>query len=242
MLKNYLKIAWRGLRRQKAYSAINILGLALGVACCILVFLFVQHERSYDAFHQNADAIFRVIRNEKNPAGAHTLSAYQPLPLAPALREEFPAILRAVRLIPMKDVVVRLGETSFSEEVLFADAALFQMFTFPLLQGDPATALQNPNAIVLSEKMAHKYFGAATPLGRRLALNFGKQFDDFIVTGVAQSVRENSSIRFDFVLPYLTYPAYDSFRRRKMTANSAKTRRHYNCNCRRSRTSISIRV
>ncbi|MCI0695559.1 ABC transporter permease [candidate division KSB1 bacterium] len=210
MLKNYLKVALRSLLRQKAYSFINIFGLAVGLACCILIFLFVQHEWSFDAFHQNAGKIFRVIQDEKNAGGERTLSAYQPLPLAPALREEFPAITRAVRFIPSSNVIVKHGEASFSENVLFADSPMFEMFSFQLLQGDPATALQNPNAIVLSEKMAQKYFHNAEPLGQRLALNFGNQFEDFVVTGVAQNAPENSSIRFDFVLPYIKYPAYES--------------------------------
>jgi putative ABC transport system permease protein len=210
MLKNYLKVALRSLLRQKAYSFINIFGLDVGLACCILIFLFVQHEWSFDTFHQNAGKIFRVIQDEKNAGGERTLSAYQPLPLAPALQEEFPAIIHAVRFITSGNVIVKHGEASFSENVLFADAPMFEMFTFPLLQGNPATALQNPNAIVLSEKMAQKYFNDVEPLGQRLALNFGNQFEDFVVTGVAQNAPENSSIRFDFVLPYLKYPAYES--------------------------------
>jgi putative ABC transport system permease protein len=210
MFKNYLKVAVRSLLRQKAYSFINIFGLAVGLACCILIFLFVQHEWSYDTFHRNAGTIFRVVQAEKNVAGERTLSAYQPLPLAPALHDEFPAIIRAVRFITSGNVIVKYGETSFSENVLFADSPMFAMFTFPLLQGNPATVLQNPNAIVLSEKMAQKYFGDAEPLSQRLALNFGNQFEDFIVTGVAQNAPDNSSIRFDFVLPYIKYPAYES--------------------------------
>src|SRR5688572_15701903 len=121
MFKNYLKIALRSLLRQKAYSFINIFGLAVGLACCILIFLFVQHEWSYDVFHQNAGTIFRVIQDEKNAAGERMLSAYQPLPLAPALRDEFSVIIRAVRFIPSSNIIVKHGNASFSESVLFAD-------------------------------------------------------------------------------------------------------------------------
>jgi putative ABC transport system permease protein len=135
MLKNYLKIAWRNLLRHKAYAFIHVFGLSVGLACCILIFLFVQHEWSYDAFHHNAATIFRVIQAEKNAAGEQTFSAFQPLPLAPALQEEFPAIVRAVRFIPSSNVIVKSNESSFSEEVLFADASL--VFTLLLDRGIP---------------------------------------------------------------------------------------------------------
>ncbi len=208
MFKNYIKITWRVLARHKLYSAINVTGLAVGIACCILIFLFVQHEWSYEAFHQKANTIFRVIQAEKNAAGERTLSGLLPLPLAPALQQEFPAIRHAVRFIPSSNVVVKAPAGSFSENVLFADPPMFEMFTFPLLRGDPVTALQPPNGLVLTEKLATKYFGAEEPLGERLAVDLGYGFEDFIVTGVARSTPGNSSISFDLVLPYVKYPSY----------------------------------
>ncbi len=207
MFKHYLKIAIRNVLKHKTYSFINVFGLACGVACCVLVFLFVQHEMSYDQFHANAGQIYRVNLASTTPAGEVKISAGQPIPLAPTLKTSFPEIRHAARF-KTGTVVVRAGENTIKEQVLYADADAFKMFSFPFLHGDPATALAEKNAIVLSEAVAQKYFGDATPLGQTLTLSFGDATQDFIVSGVTGKIPDNSSFKFDVALPYESSPNY----------------------------------
>jgi putative ABC transport system permease protein len=208
MFNHYLKIALRNIRKHKSYAFINVFGLALGVACCVLVFLFVQHERSYDRFHENGAQIYRVNLSAKKPDGSVKLQAGQPAPLALALKSSFPEITNATRL-GAGSVVIRFGEASIKERALYADVDFFKMFSFPLLHGEAATALANKNALVLSEALAQKYFANDNPLGKTLTLNFGDKEQDFIVSAVAQKIPSNSSIDFDLVLPYENSPNYN---------------------------------
>jgi len=210
MFSHYLKIALRNIRKYKTYSFINVFGLALGVSCCVLVFLFVQHEMSYDRFHENGGNIYRVNLRTKTPDGGLKLKAGQPTPLALALKSSFPEILNATRL-SAGSVMIRSGEESIKEQALYADADFFKMFSFPLLHGEAATALANKNAIVLGEALAQKYFDDETPLGKTLTLNFGDRMQDFIVSAVAQEIPSNSSVAFDLVLPYENSPNYAAF-------------------------------
>lgn len=211
MFKHYLKIALRNMRKQKTYAFINVLGLALGVACCVLVFLFVQHEMSYDRFHENGAQIYRVNLETKTPDGGLKRKAGQPPPLAPTLKASFPEILGATRL-KTGSVVIRTGENVVKEKALYVDPDFFTMFTVPLQYGDRVSALANKNAVVLSEALAQKYFsetnGEATPLGKTLSLRLGDAVQDFIVSGVAQKLPDNSSFKFDLVLPYSASPCY----------------------------------
>ncbi len=208
MLKHYLKIALRNARKHKTYSFINVFGLALGIACCILVFLFVRDELRYDERHANGAQIYRVNLSSKTPDGGAVIKAGQPIPLAPTLKATFPEISLATRL-ETGTVVAQSGENTIKEPALFADADLLRMFTFPLLRGDAATALSQKNAVVLSETNAQKYFGNENPLGKPLTLNFGEEARDFIVTGVAQKIPNNSSLEFDLLLPYENSPNYE---------------------------------
>jgi putative ABC transport system permease protein len=192
MLKHYLKIALRHLLKQKAYSFINVLGLAVGIACCLLVILFVRHERSYDLFHANGERIFRVNMEKKTPAGSTELSAGQPIPLAPTLRDNFPEIQFATRL-KQSSAIVRTSEDNAARETIhFADQDFFKMFSFPFVHGDIASALANKSAVVLSESAGQKYFGNELPLGKTLSLSFGDRFQDFIVPGVAKNSSHSS--------------------------------------------------
>ncbi len=207
MLKNYFKISMRNIKKQKDYVIINVFGLAVGIACCTLIFTFLHHELSYDSFHENQESLFRLIRITKNSEGVKESIAIHPLPLGPALQEEIPEISNVVRLIT-SNAIVSTGEKSFNEQLLFADAHFFDMFTFPLMQGNPATALGSPNSLILSTKMAHKYFGESDPLGKKLIVEISGELHDLIVTGVSIQTPRNSTIQFDFVLPYEKYPAY----------------------------------
>ncbi len=210
MLNHYLKIALRNVFKQKAYSFINIFGLAVGIACCLLVILFVRHEKSYDLFHENGSRIFRVNLEKKTPAGSTELSAGQPVPLLPALRENFPEIELATRLKQGSAVVRSSGNNATHETLYFADPNFFTMFSFPLVHGSAAAALSHKSAIVLSETAARKYFGKDPPLGKTLALNFGDGFHDYLVSGVVKKMPSTSSIQFDFLLPYENSPNYDN--------------------------------
>ncbi|MCK6559022.1 ABC transporter permease [candidate division KSB1 bacterium] len=199
MLKNYLKIALRNLKKNAVYSSINIAGLAAGMACCILITLYVLHELSYDKFHQNADRIFRV-RLDLDLNGVLYREPSIPFPAAEALARDFPEVERAMRFYRNDDFpMIEIGDRQFIEErFFFADPAVFEMFDFPLIKGDEKTAFIEPNSVVLSEDMARKYFGDEDPLGQ--TLRYQKQFD-LKVTGVMKNVPNNAHFKFDFLAP-----------------------------------------
>ncbi len=201
MFKNYFKVASRNLRRQKLYSFINIGGLALGIACCVLLFLFVQHEWTYDQFHEKADRIYRVVTAEEQPDGSWEQRALSPAKLGPALEQTFPEIENVVRLAS-GIVSVERGEQSFEADVLFADYSFAEVFTFPLVSGNPETALNDPNDLVLTRQAAQKYFGTKNPVGGRLSIQFEDETFDFRVSGVVEEVPANSSIQFEAFLPF----------------------------------------
>ena len=211
MFKNYLMVAFRNLVRNRVYSAINIFGLSVGIAFCILVFLFVQNEWTYDRFHRDVDRIYRVYWEHVGDHGRSLWSVAR-IPVAPALAENVPEFGQAVRLYRSK-TTIKWGEESISEGLCFADAAFFDLFTFPLEFGDAATALKSPFSVVLSAEMAAKYFGEENPLGRQMTVQarpgdpFGEtepapKLLDFSVTGVARPVPSNSSVQFDFLMSF----------------------------------------
>jgi putative ABC transport system permease protein len=194
MLQNYFKIAFRNIVRNKAYSAINILGLAIGMAASILIFLWVQNELSYDRFHRNAGQIYRITAN----AGDFK-AAVNPAGMPAGLQAEMPVIKNTVRLSHIVTSVFETGNRKFEEKrVFYADSTFLQVFSFPLVQGDPATALQRVDGVLMTEDMARKYFGQAPALGKTLKLNNGGYVT---VTGVLAGIPANSHLQFDFILP-----------------------------------------
>jgi putative ABC transport system permease protein len=200
MFKNHLKIALRNLKKNAAYSFINIAGLAAGMACCILISLYVLHEISYDKFHHRAERIFRVRLN-LDLNGVLYQEPSIPFPAAAAFVRDFPEVEQAVRLYKESDnfPLIEIGDRKFIEEkFFFADSSIFRVFDFPLLQGDANTALHDPNSVILSENMARKYFGEDDPLGR--TLRYQKQFE-LKITGVAGNVPGNAHFKFDFLAP-----------------------------------------
>jgi putative ABC transport system permease protein len=202
MLKNYLKTAWRNLLRQKLYAFINIIGLAVGLAFCALIFLYVRDELTYDRFHQQRDQIYRVYKAYYNPDGSVSRNdSWMPMPLGPAIKADLPEAEQSVRF-KERQYFARAGDVVLKEDVLFVDSAIFQVFTFPLIHGDPATALAEPNNIVLSASSARKYFGDSDAMGKRFALRLTDRFEDFVVTGIAKDTPGNSSIRFDILVPF----------------------------------------
>jgi len=201
MLKNYLKIALRNLRRHKGYTFINIAGLTVGMACCALMLLFIRQELSFDRFHEKAERIYRMTMSNTHDGNVH-VGSVMAAPIGPALTEEYPEIRQAVRLQPpYNSTPVKYQNRQFYEEELYyADPNIFEIFDFPLQQGDAATALQNLKSVVLSQDAARKYFGAENPLGKILQIERGER--EFQVTGVLQPIPPTSHVRPDFLIPF----------------------------------------
>ncbi len=198
LLWNYFKIASRQIRRHKGFSFINIAGLAIGMACAIIILLWVQNELSYDRFHENKDSLFRVAAFVSFP-NRSSHSVIGPPPLAPALKEEFPEIIQSTRFDDSPRIVFRYQDKAFYEEKgVLVDPSFFEMFTFPFIQGNPQTALSDPFNIILTEKTAIKYFGSENPVSKTLMV----EGLPVTVTGVMKNVPENSHFQFDFVLPF----------------------------------------
>ena len=212
MLKNYLTIALRTLQKRPLYAAINGGGLALGIASCVLIGLFVRSEWAFDRFHADADRIYRawLFEDEGDRQFTNTIT---PIPLGPQLAADFPEVEEAVRLLTFDDLV-RRGERQFRERIHLADSAFFEVFSFPLLRGDAATALDDPNGIVLTEAMARKYFGDEDPLGQPLEVHVQGAVLPLTVTGVAADPPVTSSIRFDVVVPWASTGSREPSRRR----------------------------
>jgi putative ABC transport system permease protein len=201
MFKNYFKITLRNLLRNKLAATINILGLAVGMACFTLIALWVQDELSFDKFHTNKDELYLLTITHPNDIVDYNV----PYALAPVLASEYPEILEYTRIYELDLMTCSFKyERSDGQQVNFyednvnlVDPCFFSMFTFPFVQGDPTTALENPDSIVLREETAKKYFGKDNPLGKKL--NFNNR-DDLIVTGVVR-IPSNSHIQFDFLAP-----------------------------------------
>ena len=202
MLKNYVKIAFRNLRRHKAYTVINMAGLAIGLACFTLIILFVQDEWSYDRYHNDAGQIYRLAIETQASEGA-TKNAQSPPVWPTKMLETYPEIDAAVRLKPPRQTwMVRYEDRSFSEKRwVFADSSVFDVFDVPLLRGDPATALSVPYTVVVSEAMVEKYFQGDDPIGKTITID--SQYD-FAVTGVFENVPANSHVHFDFLASFVS--------------------------------------
>ncbi|MCH8959978.1 MAG: ABC transporter permease, partial [Bacteroidetes bacterium] len=207
MWKNYLKIALRNLRRYRGQTVINVAGLAVGIACCLLIFLFVQDEQRYDRFHENADRIYRVV-NERHADNSVSHRAATPPAMGPTLAREFPEVLQATRFFNMgKTLVERDGRQFFERHFWMADSTVFDIFSFHLVQGNPETALTAPYALVLSRTMARKYFGDEDPLGQTLTIS-GR--NTFTVTGVMEDLPAQSHVAVHFLGSFATMKDFTS--------------------------------
>ena len=209
MFKNYLKIAYRNIKKHKGYSLINVAGLAIGMACCILILLFVFDELSYDKFHENHDRIYRVTRKWLNEDGVVNLHLRHIAPsIGPLLENDFPEILHTVRTIRIERLLVGNNSVFFEEpRFFFAEEDVFKVFTFNMTAGDPETALQDPFTIVITEEMAEKFFGAEDPIGKSLIIQVPPQKADMKVMGVIKSLPHNSHFHADFLGSFKTYEA-----------------------------------
>ncbi len=206
---NYFKVGLRKIKRQKIYSLINIVGLAVGLACCAVIILYVKNELSYDAFHRDADRIYRVAVHRINIVGEHWFVA-TPAPLGPELRRSYPQVEQAVRVVPPYEnashvLVVRGEKRYFENRVWFADEDIFTLFHMPFVQGDPQTALTHPNTVVITEGMAHKYFGEDAAFGKMLQIEIDYdtgvvELQDYEVTGIIKNAPANTHLKYDMFL------------------------------------------
>jgi putative ABC transport system permease protein len=196
MLSNYFKVAIRNLLRQKGFSFINILGLALGITCTALIGMWVNDELSYDRFHKDHDRLYRITATLPE---MKVHAAVSSAPLALAIKNEIPEVDEAVRISGLSRDLIQVGDARFEEKgILYADSNFFKVFTFPFIKGDSERALLNPEGIVITEEMALKYFGSTDVLEKTIRKN---NKDDFTVTGVIANVPHNSHLHFDFVQP-----------------------------------------
>jgi putative ABC transport system permease protein len=204
LLGNYVRIALRKVKRQKGYAFINIAGLAVGLACSVLMMFWVREERSFDRFHRNGDSIYRLITETRNETSI-TLDSRTPTPLGPAAQAALPEVLGFCRYTKNTWYGVKLGDKAlFNVPVGIADPSFFTMFTFPFVKGDPKTALDGPRSIVVTESLARTFFGDEDPMGKLLTV----ARDPYTVTGVIRDVPENSHLHFVCVIPIVNMHEY----------------------------------
>lgn len=197
MISNYLKIAVRNILRSKSLSAINVVGLSVGIAAFFLIFSYVYNEMNYDSFQRNASDIYRIYTVTKAPGNAtERYFAVTPDPLPKALLNDYPGMFKVARLF-FNEFWITSGNRSFKELVYCSDPSFFDVFSFNLLEGDRGSALNNPNSVVISKQFAQKIFASAEPMGQVLKINN----TDFMVTGVLDDFPVNSSIMFDVLIP-----------------------------------------
>lgn len=201
MLKNYIVVAYRSLLKKLGYSLVNIFGLSAGIAVCLLIVIFVQYELSYDSFQK--DNVYRIALNRVYPEREVNYS-FIPHSIGPQLMVDFPEVTNVARMLAAGGpVVIRYGENFFYEEkILFADSSVFEVIHVPLVEGDPKTALKEPNSIVLTESTVKKYFGDKNPIGETMETAQG----NFIVRAIAKDYPANSHLEFDFLVSLSTFP------------------------------------
>lgn len=209
MFKSYLKTTLRSIKKHLGYSLINIMGLAIGMACFILILLFVFDELSYDKFHENHERIYRVTRQWFNEDGVVSLHLGQVAPpIGPLLENDFPEIVHAVRIIGSGGLLVGRDANFFLERrFVFAEEDFFNVFTYEMIAGDPATALRAPMTVVITQEMAQKYFGSENPLGQSLTVKADSIKVDMTVSGVIKTMPHNSHFHADILGSFKTYEA-----------------------------------
>ena len=201
MLKHDLLIAFRNFSKHIGYSLINLIGLSIGIICGLLILLYVRHEMSYDTYHEHAEHIYR-IRVDAKLNDTEFAGASVGYPTADALKQDYPEVLETVRFRSRGNYLVSYGENHFNEEsIIFVDSTLFDVFSIPLVAGDPRSALAAPNTMVITTALAKKYFGNENAIGKTLRLDKER---DYQVTGVMEPMPLNSHFRFDIFLSMST--------------------------------------
>lgn len=199
MLKSYFLVALRNIFRNKAFSLINVAGLAFGISCSLIIFLWVRDELNTDGFHVNNDRLYKVMENQTYSGGQMYTFSSTPGPMAPVLKEEFPEIEMATRITWQNRKLFKWGEKSFFEEGRFVDQDFILMHSFPLEKGDLTTCLKDVHSIVISKAMARKFFGDEDPIGKPLVMDNDESFS---VTGMLHEIPTTSSMQFDFLIPF----------------------------------------
>ncbi|MCL5020499.1 MAG: ABC transporter permease, partial [Bacteroidetes bacterium] len=207
MIKNYFKVALRNLLRNKTFSAINIVGLAIGIASCILILLYVQYEFSFDRFNRKCNRIYRTA-SEVNFSGRIIKVAVSSDKLGPALKENIPGVENYTRIFDIgmaaRELVRFQDKAFYTRQFMFADSSFFSLFDYKLLEGNPSSALRAPYSIVITKSAALEYFGNRDPLGKMVQLQEGDTTFGFTVTGVAADPPANSSLQFRFLASFST--------------------------------------
>jgi putative ABC transport system permease protein len=195
MFMNYLRVAWRNIKRHRGYSFINIAGFAIGMACCLLVLIYVQQEISYDRYHKDVERIYRIAQDIRTQTSNRVFAPVSPM-VAPTLKADYPQVENAARIIPTGSLLVKREETSFYEDrFMYADQELFDILTISFIQGNPQEALTRPRTLVISERTALKYFGSTNPLGKTLEINQ----TEYEITGVVANSPENTHVKYDLM-------------------------------------------
>lgn len=206
MIKHYLTIAIRLLRKQRLFAIINILGLSIALGLATLTLLFVQDEFSFDTWHEKAEDIYRVEQVRLNPDGTiESKGPWMPYPFAEALERDHPLVASTVRMFD-DNVVIRVNGTATEHSAVFADSTFFTMFTYDVLRGDLKTALVDPSGIVLTESAARRHFNSVDVVGRSLEVRFEDTYENAIVTAVVRDVPSNTNIPFEYVMPFHRLP------------------------------------
>jgi putative ABC transport system permease protein len=199
MLRNYFLIAWRNMLRHKGYSMINVLGLTVGLAANVFILLWVIDELSFDKFHANGDRIFQVMVNSEYPDGSIETYAATPAKLKGAIENEIPEVELATQYSMETELLLKFGSNAYTEVGIYADAALFKVFSFPIAKGNAIHPITDMQSIAISESLAKKLFEKEDPIGKTLRLG---ESSELIVTSVFANIPQNSSLQFDFVLPF----------------------------------------
>jgi putative ABC transport system permease protein len=204
MVKSYFKIAVRNLLRNKVFSFINVAGLSIGLACCMLILLYTKDEATFDGFHEKKHNLYRLTCKVTEQDGKEEKFGIASMIQGEGFKREIPEIEEIVRVNPWQVIVKKEAET-FNEEIVWAEENFFSVFSFPLVAGDVKTVLKDLNSIVLTEEMAKKYFGTTDVIGKTLEIEIENKFQPFVVTGIAKQCPQNSSIQFGMLLSFNKY-------------------------------------
>src|ERR1700733_2142683 len=199
MFKNFFKTTFRNLWKNKGYSFLNIFGLAIGIACAGLIFLWVEDELNWDQFNTKKDSLYRIRENQKYDTYVATFGS-TPAPMAPVMQQEIPGVANTCRIIGWNTKLITIGNRSMYAFPNYADASLFNMFTFPFVQGNAGTAFTQLYSMVVTQSTAKKFFGdEKNVIGKTVRVD-NKQ--DYVVTGVIKDIPQNSSLQFEWVAPF----------------------------------------
>lgn len=208
MLKNYFNVALRSLLRNRSATAIKILSLGVGMICFSVIGLFINHELSFDKFHDQHQSIYRIVKDFVNDDGTTVPDATTPPAFGPAIQRDVPEVSYTTRIFPNwgRKYLLSVGDKkSYEEKVVRIDSSFFNVFTFPFVKGEPSTALQNTNFILITESAARRFFGDEDPMGKAIKIDLSPEGTDFFVTGVLKDVPEQSHFTFDFLISIRTF-------------------------------------